>query len=111
MKKSIIWVVSALAVFSGCDSYTGSGAYMGASLGSILGSAIGGITGGPQGSDLGTIVGMAGGINVVLMILINIVVNVWIVMGHVRVLSVCLGPMVMVDVVLKVCHRRCMVII
>ena len=61
MKKSIIWVVSALVVFSGCDSYTGSGAYMGASLGSILGSAIGGITGGPQGSDLGTIVGMAGG--------------------------------------------------
>ncbi len=61
MKKSIVLVMAALVMLSGCDSYAGSGAYAGASLGSILGSAIGGITGGPRGSDLGTIVGMAGG--------------------------------------------------
>ena len=50
-----------LLLFSSCDTYTGSGAYMGSSLGSILGSAIGGIADGPRGSDFGTIIGMAGG--------------------------------------------------
>lgn len=61
MKKSLILGLSAVMVLSGCDTYTGSGAYMGASFGSILGSAIGGLSDGPRGSDAGTIIGMAGG--------------------------------------------------
>jgi outer membrane lipoprotein SlyB len=61
MKKSFIIALSAAVLFSGCDSYTGAGAYNGTVLGSILGSAIGGISDGPRGSDIGTIVGMAGG--------------------------------------------------
>lgn len=61
MKKVFVYAVCAALVASGCDTYTGSGAYVGSSLGSILGSAIGGISDGPRGSDIGTIVGMAGG--------------------------------------------------
>jgi outer membrane lipoprotein SlyB len=61
MKKSLILVLSSAMVLSGCDTYTGSGAYAGASFGSILGSAIGGLSDGPRGSDIGTIIGMAGG--------------------------------------------------
>lgn len=48
-------------VFYGCESYTGSGAYMGSSMGAVLGSAIGGMSNGARGSDIGTIIGMAGG--------------------------------------------------
>lgn len=61
MKKILILVLCSSLVFSSCDTYTGSGAYVGGSLGSILGSAIGGLSGGPRGSDMGTIIGMAGG--------------------------------------------------
>lgn len=61
MKKSLIIGLSAAVLLSGCDTYTGMGAYTGTTLGSIFGSAIGGIAGGPHGSDVGTIVGMAGG--------------------------------------------------
>ncbi|MGI6231699.1 MAG: glycine zipper domain-containing protein [Prevotella sp.] len=61
MRKSIVLAVAATMLLTGCDSYTGQGAYTGTMLGSILGSAIGGISDGPRGSDIGTIVGMAGG--------------------------------------------------
>ena len=61
MKKLVVYAACATLLFSSCDTYTGSGAYMGSSLGSILGSAIGGIADGPRGSDFGTIIGMAGG--------------------------------------------------
>ena len=61
MKKFIAMIVCTVMLFSSCDTYTGSGAYMGGSIGSILGSAIGGLSGGPRGSDMGTIIGMAGG--------------------------------------------------
>ena len=61
MKKLVVYTACATLLFSSCDTYTGSGAYMGSSLGSILGSAIGGIADGPRGSDFGTIIGMAGG--------------------------------------------------
>lgn len=61
MKKGIVYLAAGAILLSGCDTYTGAGAYAGATLGSIIGSAIGGISNGPRGSDLGTIVGMAGG--------------------------------------------------
>jgi uncharacterized protein YcfJ len=61
MKNYLIYAMSAVLLFSSCDTYTGAGAYTGTMLGSILGSAIGGISDGPRGSDIGTIVGMAGG--------------------------------------------------
>ena len=61
MKKTLFILLGISIVFSGCGSYTASGAYTGSMLGSILGSAIGGINDGPRGSDIGTIIGMAGG--------------------------------------------------
>lgn len=61
MKKSIVVMLSAAIILSGCDTYAGAGAYTGSSLGSILGSAIGGLAGGPRGSDVGTLIGIAGG--------------------------------------------------
>ena len=61
MKKTLFILLGMSIVFSGCGSYTASGAYTGSMLGSILGSAIGGINDGPRGSDIGTIIGMAGG--------------------------------------------------
>ncbi len=61
MRKVLILSVCSVLLFTGCGTYTGSGAYVGGQFGSILGSAIGGITGGPRGSDVGTIIGMAGG--------------------------------------------------
>lgn len=61
MKKTAIMAMCAVLTVTGCNTYTGMGAYTGSSLGSILGSAIGGISGGPRGSDVGTIVGMATG--------------------------------------------------
>lgn len=61
MKKLLIIALCSTFVFSSCDTYTGSDAYVGGSIGSILGSAIGGLGGGPRGSDMGTIIGMAGG--------------------------------------------------
>lgn len=61
MKHQVAYLLAAVILLSGCNTYTGAGAYTGTSLGSILGSAIGGITGGPRGSDVGAIVGMAGG--------------------------------------------------
>lgn len=61
MKHQVVYLLAALILLSGCNTYTGAGAYTGSSLGSILGSAIGGITGGPRGSDVDTLVGMAGG--------------------------------------------------
>lgn len=61
MKKVFSLSLCAALLLSGCDTYTGTGAFGGATLGSVLGSAIGGIGGGPRGSDIGTIVGMAGG--------------------------------------------------
>ncbi len=61
MKKVLMFGLLALLMLSGCDTYTGTGAYVGTSFGGILGSAIGGISGGPRGSDVGTIIGMASG--------------------------------------------------
>lgn len=61
MKKCCILVILSLVLFSGCDTYTGSGAYIGSSIGGVLGSALGGIAGESRGSDIGTIVGMASG--------------------------------------------------
>lgn len=61
MKKSLTIALSSLLILSGCDTYTGSSAYLGSNIGAILGSAIGGINDGPRGSDVGTIIGMAGG--------------------------------------------------
>lgn len=61
MNKAVLLSVCAAVIAGGCNTYTGSGAYMGASIGGILGSAIGGIGGGPRGSDVGTVIGMAGG--------------------------------------------------
>lgn len=61
MGKTALLAMCAVLTVTGCNTYTGMGAYTGSSLGSILGSAIGGISGGPRGSDVGTIVGMATG--------------------------------------------------
>ena len=58
---TLIISLCAACLLSGCDTYTGMGAYSGAALGSVLGSAIGGLSGGPRGSDMGTLIGMAGG--------------------------------------------------
>lgn len=48
MKKSIIISLCAACLLSGCDTYTGMGAYSGAALGSVLGSAIGGCRVAPE---------------------------------------------------------------
>ncbi len=61
MKKVLILSMCVPLLFTGCDTYTGMGAYTGGSFGSIIGSAIGGLSGGPRGSDIGTLIGMAGG--------------------------------------------------
>jgi len=61
MKKTLIFLVSGILLFSSCDTYTGAGAYTGGMFGTILGSAIGGITGGHRGANVGAVIGMAGG--------------------------------------------------
>lgn len=61
MKRTVIYLLAASVLVSGCGTYAGAGAYTGSTLGSMLGSAIGGIADGPRGSDIGTIFGMAGG--------------------------------------------------
>jgi len=61
MKKVLILSLCVPLLFTGCDTYSGMGAYAGGSFGSIIGSAIGGLSGGHRGSDIGTLIGMAGG--------------------------------------------------
>lgn len=61
MKYITLSFLGAAMLFSGCGTYTSSGALTGAHLGSVFGSAVGGITGGHYGYHVGTLVGMAGG--------------------------------------------------
>ncbi len=61
MKKTIVLILCATMLLTGCASYAGQGAATGGSFGAILGSAIGGISGGRRGSDVGTLIGVASG--------------------------------------------------
>ncbi|MBQ0157919.1 MAG: hypothetical protein KBS47_02780 [Bacteroidales bacterium] len=62
MKKTLVVVLSALLVLSGCESSSQlHNALWGSSLGGMFGSCIGGIVGGGRGHDQGAALGMIAG--------------------------------------------------
>lgn len=62
MKNSVLLFMCAALLFTGCSSYTATGAYVGGQFGHVVGSAIGSINGGRRGYDMGSVIGTVGGI-------------------------------------------------
>ncbi len=61
MKKTIILLLAATLMMTGCTSSRFSGVATGAGLGGMFGSSIGGLVGGYRGHDVGRVVGMVAG--------------------------------------------------
>ncbi len=62
MKQSIVILMSAALLVSGCSSYSASGAMVGGNFGHVIGSAVGGISGGWRGQHVGSLIGTVGGV-------------------------------------------------
>lgn len=60
--RIFLLLMCAVLLFTGCSSYTATGAYVGGQFGHVIGSAIGSISGGRRGYDMGTVIGTVGGI-------------------------------------------------
>lgn len=61
MKKTLLLLLMAVFLLSGCSYNQFNATATGSGLGGMFGSAIGGIFGGPRGSDIGAVVGMVSG--------------------------------------------------